>query len=109
MTTITEESTTQEYRMTLVRKPVHLLYGATIRVLGYIHPDRFTLDTHMRRDLRADSLDMMDIVLCLERRLRQRYKVQIFLPDEKVERVVTVRDLCNVIVTEIRSYHAYAA
>jgi acyl carrier protein len=95
--------------MTPVRQPVHFLYNITIRVIGYIHPARFTLDTHLRKDLRVDSLDMMDIVLCLERRLRERYKAKIFLPDNKIEQVNTVRDLCRVLTTELRLYKASAA
>ncbi len=95
--------------MVRVQKPVHFLYNVVMRVLGYIHPARFTLDADLRDDLRADSLDMMDIVLCLERRLRERYKADIIIPDRDVEQIQTVRDLCRTLMTEVRAHQARAA
>lgn len=57
-------------------------------VLG-LEPDDFTLDCKIAKDLEADSLDVLEIVLGVEE------KLEIEIPDEDVEKFVIVRDLVD--------------
>jgi acyl carrier protein len=52
-----------------------------------IDPDVIELDTNMMKDLEADSLDAVEIILGIE----ESFGIEI--PDEEAEKFETVRDL----------------
>ncbi|MBR0373355.1 MAG: acyl carrier protein [Mogibacterium sp.] len=52
-----------------------------------IDPDMIEMDTNMMKDLEADSLDAVEIILGIE----ESFGIEI--PDEEAEKFETVRDL----------------
>ena len=52
-----------------------------------IDPDEITLDSNFSKDLEADSLDQVEVLMALE----DEYGIEI--PDEDAEKFVTVRDV----------------
>jgi len=54
-----------------------------------IDADAIELDTNMMKDLEADSLDAVEIILGIE----EEFGIEI--PDEEAEKFETVRDLVN--------------
>ena len=56
-----------------------------------IDPDEVTLDTDLVKDLGADSLDLVDVVMSLEDEFDKE------IPDEDVENIKTVRDIVSYI------------
>lgn len=60
-----------------------------------IDADMVQLDTNLMRDLEADSLDAVEIILGVEE------SFGIDIPDEEAEKLETVRDLVDYIDTHI--------
>ena len=56
-----------------------------------VNPDDITMETHLMKDLEADSLDAVEILMAIE----DEYDIEI--PDEDAERFQTVSDLVNYI------------
>ena len=56
-----------------------------------IDPDEVTLDTDLVKDLGADSLDLVDVVMSLEDVFDKE------IPDEDVENIKTVGDIVSYI------------
>lgn len=56
-----------------------------------VDADRVTFDTHIKDDLDADSLDVLELVLDLES------EFCITIPDEEVEKISTVGHLVNLV------------
>lgn len=56
-----------------------------------VDSDNISLDTSFVDDLQADSLDMVELVMCLEDELG--FKVD----DDKLEELKTVKDVLNLI------------
>ncbi len=56
-----------------------------------VNPDDITMETHLMKDLEADSLDAVEIIMAIE------YEYDIEIPDEDAERFQTVSDLVNYI------------
>ncbi len=56
-----------------------------------IDPDEVTLDTDLIKDLGADSLDLVDVVMSLEDEFDKE------IPDEDVENIKTVGDIVSYI------------
>ncbi len=56
-----------------------------------VNPDDITMETHLMKDLEADSLDAVEIIMAIE----DEYDIEI--PDEDAERFQTVSDLVNYI------------
>ena len=56
-----------------------------------IDPDEVTLDTDLVKDLGADSLDLVDVVMSLEDEFDKE------IPDEDVENIKTVGDFVSYI------------
>lgn len=56
-----------------------------------VDSDDISLDTSFVDDLQADSLDMVELVMCLEDELG--FKVD----DDKLEEIKTVKDVLNLI------------
>ena len=56
-----------------------------------IDPDEVTLDTDLVKDLGADSLDLVDVVMSLEDEFDKE------IPDEDVENIKTVGDIVSYI------------
>ena len=52
-----------------------------------VDPDQIEMDTNLMKDLEADSLDAVEIILAVE----EEYGLDI--PDETAEKFETVRDL----------------
>ena len=52
-----------------------------------IDPDEITLDSRLSKDLEADSLDQVEVLMALE----DEFDIEI--PDEDAEKFVTVRDI----------------
>ena len=52
-----------------------------------IDPDEITLDSNFSKDLEADSLDQVEVLMALE----DEFDIEI--PDEDAEKFVTVRDI----------------
>ena len=52
-----------------------------------IDPDEITLDSNFSKDLEADSLDQVEVLMALE----DEYGIEI--PDEDAEKFVTIRDI----------------
>ena len=53
--------------------------------------DEMTLETNIAKDLGADSLDVVELLMCIE----DEFEVEI--PDEEIENIKTVGDLVNFI------------
>lgn len=60
-----------------------------------VDPNVITLDTKLSKDLEADSLDQVEILMALE----DEYNIEI--PDEVAERFVTVRDIVDYLENHI--------
>lgn len=60
-----------------------------------VDPNEITLDTKLSKDLEADSLDQVEILMALE----DEYNIEI--PDEVAERFVTVRDIVDYLENHI--------
>ena len=56
-----------------------------------VDEESFTLDTDIREDLDADSLDMVDLVMSFE----DEFKIEV--PDSAIETVKTVDDIVKFI------------
>ncbi len=56
-----------------------------------VSPDKVTLDAHIKRDLHADSLDILQLLM----RLEDDYGLTI--PDEALAKFETVRDVVEYI------------
>lgn len=54
-----------------------------------VDPDAVTLDTDILKDLEADSLDAVEVILGVE----ENYGIEI--PDEEAEKFVTVGDIVS--------------
>ena len=52
-----------------------------------VDPDEITLDSNFSKDLEADSLDQVEVLMALE----DEYGIEI--PDEDAEKFVTIRDI----------------
>ena len=52
-----------------------------------VEADAVTLETHLMKDLEADSLDAVEIIMAIE----DEYGIEI--PDEEAENIQTVQDL----------------
>ena len=52
-----------------------------------VDEDKVTMETHLMKDLEADSLDAVEIIMAIE----EGYEIEI--PDEKTEKFQTVSDL----------------
>lgn len=60
-----------------------------------INPNLIKEDTNLKKDLDADSLDAVEIIMALED------EFEIELPDEEIEGIETVTDLMNLIEKHI--------
>ena len=60
-----------------------------------VDPNEITLDTKLSKDLEADSLDQVEILMALE----DEYDIEI--PDEVAEKFVTVRDIVDYLENHI--------
>ena len=60
-----------------------------------IDPDEVTLDTDLVKDLGADSLDLVDVVMSLEDEFDKE------IPDEDVENIITVGDIVSYYVNSL--------
>ena len=60
--------------------------GIIAEQLG-VEEDAITMDTNLMKDLSADSLDAVEIIMAIE----DEYGIEI--PDEEAEKFQTVRDL----------------
>lgn len=56
-----------------------------------VEPEKITMDTNILKDLEADSLDAVEVILALE----EEYGVEI--PDEEADNLMTVGDLVKYI------------
>ena len=56
-----------------------------------LDPDEITLDSDLREDFDADSLDMVDIIMDIEDALG------VEVPDEVLDKLVTVKDVVDYI------------
>lgn len=54
-----------------------------------VEDDKVTMDTHLMKDLEADSLDAVEIIMAIE----EEYGIEI--PDEEAEKFQTVSDLVS--------------
>ena len=54
-------------------------------------PDEMTMDTNIAKDLGADSLDVVELLMSIE----DEFEVEI--PDEEIENIKTVGNLVNYI------------
>ena len=52
-----------------------------------VDEDKVTMETHLMKDLEADSLDAVEIIMAIE----EGYEIEI--PDEEAEKFQTVSDL----------------
>ena len=52
-----------------------------------VDADKVTMDTHLMKDLEADSLDAVEIIMAIE----EEYNIEI--PDEEAEKFQKVADL----------------
>ncbi len=57
--------------------------------------DNITMDTHLMRDLEADSLDAVEIIMAIE----DEYDIEI--PDEEAEKFQSVGDLVKYVEERI--------
>ena len=56
-----------------------------------VEPEKITMETNILKDLEADSLDAVEVILALE----EEYGVEI--PDEEADNLMTVGDLVKYI------------
>jgi len=54
-------------------------------------PDEMTMDTNIAKDLGADSLDVVELLMSIE----DEFEVEI--PDEEIENIKTIGDLADYI------------
>ncbi|MGI6737006.1 MAG: acyl carrier protein [Anaerovoracaceae bacterium] len=54
-----------------------------------VEPDDVKMDTHLMKDLEADSLDAVEIIMAIE----EEYGIEI--PDEEAEKFQKVSDIVN--------------
>ena len=59
-----------------------------------VEEDDITMDTHLMKDLEADSLDAVEIIMAIE----DEYGIEI--PDEVAEKFQTVGDLVHYVENE---------
>lgn len=59
----------------------------------HIDPSEITMDSHLRNDLNADSIDAVDIIMELEDRFNIEFN------DEDLERLETIRNVVEYIET----------
>ena len=60
-----------------------------------VDPNLITMDTKLSKDLEADSLDQVEILMALE----DEYDIEI--PDEVAEKFVTVRDMVEYLESHV--------
>lgn len=60
-----------------------------------VDEDKVTMETHLMKDLEADSLDAVEIIMAIE----EGYEIEI--PDEKAEKFQTVSDLMGYVEGQI--------
>jgi len=60
-----------------------------------VEPERVTEEARFGDDLKADSLDLVELVMALE----ERYDVRI--PEEELEDIVTVGDALNLLLDKL--------
>ena len=60
--------------------------------LGIDNADELTLETSLKEDLDADSLDAVEVIMALE----DEFGIEI--PDEDAENMKTIGDICHYIV-----------
>ena len=60
-----------------------------------VDPDEIQMDTNLMKDLEADSLDAVEIIMAIE----DEYDIEI--PDEDAERFHTIRDIVTYVEKEI--------
>ena len=60
-----------------------------------ISPDEITMDSRLSKDLEADSLDQVEILVALE----DEFNIEI--PDEDAEQFVTIRDIVEYLENHI--------
>ena len=60
-----------------------------IEQLGIEEPDRIQMDTSMTKDLEADSLYVIEVIMAIE----EEFDIEI--PDEEAEQFTTMEDIVN--------------
>lgn len=60
-----------------------------------VEDDLITMDTHLMKDLEADSLDAVEIIMGIE----DEFGIEI--PDEEAEKFQTVSDLVNYVEANV--------
>ena len=60
-----------------------------------VEEDAITMDTHLMRDLEADSLDAVEIIMAIE----DEYDIEV--PDEEAEKFQSVGDLVRYVEEHI--------
>ncbi len=60
-----------------------------------VDEDKVTMETHLMKDLEADSLDAVEIIMAIE----EGYEIEI--PDEEAEKFQTVSDLVGYVEGQI--------
>ena len=60
-----------------------------------VEEDLITMDTHLMKDLEADSLDAVEIIMGIE----DEFGIEI--PDEEAEKFQTVSDLVNYVEANV--------
>ena len=60
-----------------------------------VDPDDIQMDTNLMKDLEADSLDAVEIIMAIE----DEYDIEI--PDEDAEKFQTIRDIVNYLEKEV--------
>lgn len=60
-----------------------------------VDPSQVTMDTHLMKDLEADSLDAVEIIMAIE----EAFDIEI--PDEDAEKFQTVTDLVTYVEGKI--------
>ena len=60
-----------------------------IEQLGIEEPDRIQMDTSMTKDLEADSLYVIEVIMAIE----EEFDIEI--PDEEAEQFATMEDIVN--------------
>ena len=63
--------------------------GIVIDQLGVEDPDRIQMDTSMTKDLEADSLYVIEVIMAIE----EEFDIEI--PDEDAEQFTTMEDIVN--------------
>ncbi|WP_417180175.1 acyl carrier protein [Alistipes putredinis] len=64
--------------------------GIIAEQLG-VDEDKVTMETHLMKDLEADSLDAVEIIMAIE----DEFDIEV--PDEDAEKITTVGDAINYI------------